>query len=176
MHFIIRPAELKDQDDYLDLLFESYGQTYSTLISADFQAKQQARRAEYESSYRENISNPNTKVLLAYGADSAKPVALGVSTPGPASWEFEVLAPEDRSKSMVLDKLYLLNEAKGSGLADQLLNELIPAKGGASLWLIAGNERAEKFYARHGFEPDGFSFFNPSGSWGPSTTKRLIRK
>ena len=33
--------------------------------------------------------------------------------------------------------------------------ERLVGPGSASLWVLRGNERATRFYARHGFQPDG---------------------
>lgn len=53
-----------------------------------------------------------------------------------------------------LSKLYLLDAAKGTGLADRLLHRTIGNES-AYLWVLDGNERAQAFYRRHGFELDG---------------------
>ena len=42
----------------------------------------------------------------------------------------------------------------GTGLADRLLTVAI-ASGPAFLWVFADNPRAQRFYARHRFVPDG---------------------
>ncbi len=53
-----------------------------------------------------------------------------------------------------LSKLYLLDGAKSTGLAARLLHRTVGA-GAAYLWVLDGNERAQAFYRKHGFEFDG---------------------
>ncbi len=53
-----------------------------------------------------------------------------------------------------LSKLYLLDRAKGTGLATRLLDRTV-GRGPAYLWVLDGNERAQAFYRKHGFEFDG---------------------
>lgn len=53
-----------------------------------------------------------------------------------------------------LHLLYLLDVAKGSGIADRLL-EIAIGDAPAHLWVLEGNERAVAFYQRHGFVLDG---------------------
>jgi len=65
-------------------------------------------------------------------------------------------ASDDREAPTPLElvQLYLLDVAKGSGLADALLGTAI-GDAPAFLWTLSGNERAIAFYRRHGFELDG---------------------
>ena len=53
-----------------------------------------------------------------------------------------------------LHLLYLLDVAKGSGIADRLL-EITIGDAPAHLWVLEGNDRAIAFYQRHGFVLDG---------------------
>ena len=53
-----------------------------------------------------------------------------------------------------LNLLYLLDVAKGSGIADRLL-EIAIGDAPAHLWVLDGNDRAITFYQRHGFVTDG---------------------
>ncbi len=64
--------------------------------------------------------------------------------------------PADGPTSLLLDFLYVLDEAKGTGLASALLNYAI-GDCPAHLWVIETNDRARAFYARHGFVADGTS-------------------
>lgn len=62
----------------------------------------------------------------------------------------------DAPQSLELAVMYLRRVAQGSGIADRLL-EVTVGDAPAYLWVLAGNERAIRFYARHGFELDGAS-------------------
>ncbi|GAA4835049.1 GNAT family N-acetyltransferase [Garicola koreensis] len=50
--------------------------------------------------------------------------------------------------------IYLLAEHYGSGAADALLTDLL-GEASASLWVLKSNQRAQAFYRKHGFAPDG---------------------
>jgi ribosomal protein S18 acetylase RimI-like enzyme len=56
--------------------------------------------------------------------------------------------------SVCLDRLYLTHAAKGSGLADALMQRFFTWGGGKDLYLSVyePNKRAQAFYRRHGFE------------------------
>lgn len=60
----------------------------------------------------------------------------------------------DAPASLELAMLYLLDVAKGSGIADRLLDMTI-GDAPAYLWVIEDNERAIAFYEKHGFVRDG---------------------
>lgn len=53
-----------------------------------------------------------------------------------------------------LSMIYLLDRAKGSGIADRLL-EMAIGDAPAFLWVLEDNPRAQAFYRRHGFVADG---------------------
>ena len=60
----------------------------------------------------------------------------------------------DAPTPLELTMIYLLDVAKGSGIADRLL-EMTIGDAPAYLWVMEGNDRAVAFYRRHGFELDG---------------------
>lgn len=61
------------------------------------------------------------------------------------------IAPRDG----VLWSIYVRTSEYGSGLADQLLEAVLPERAPAELWVFEANDRARRFYSRHGFKPDG---------------------
>jgi len=61
---------------------------------------------------------------------------------------------EDRPGEFELYAIYLLAAAHGSGAGQALLDAAIGNQA-ASLWMMAGNKRAERFYLKNGFVPDG---------------------
>ncbi|MBG6183465.1 GNAT superfamily N-acetyltransferase [Arthrobacter sp. CAN_A214] len=80
---------------------------------------------------------------LAFDADGV-PVAIATSGPG---------RDADRP-DFELHHIYTLNRTHGSGLGQRLITTAIGEKP-AYLWILEGNPRAERFYARNGFIPDG---------------------
>ncbi|WP_150463216.1 GNAT family N-acetyltransferase [Nesterenkonia ebinurensis] len=61
---------------------------------------------------------------------------------------------QDTETSLQLYLIYLLAEHHGCGAASRLLTELLGEQP-ASLWVFKDNPRAQGFYRKHGFEPDG---------------------
>lgn len=57
-------------------------------------------------------------------------------------------------REIELSSLYLLGVHHGSGLGQQLF-DIALGKREASLWVLDDNPRAQAFYARNGFTPDG---------------------
>ncbi|MFC7623749.1 GNAT family N-acetyltransferase [Microlunatus sp. GCM10028923] len=60
----------------------------------------------------------------------------------------------DLSPGLELFMIYVRAAHWGTGVGHRLLEATIGDRP-ASLWVLAGNERAVTFYLRHGFRPDG---------------------
>jgi len=68
--------------------------------------------------------------------------------------------PVDEPGALELHRLYLAESAKGAGAADALMEDCIAwakGRGAPALYLSVweNNERAQRFYKRHGFEHRG---------------------
>ncbi len=61
---------------------------------------------------------------------------------------------DDAPTPLELVTIYLREAAQGSGVVDALLAMTI-GDAPAYLWVLTGNVRAQSFYRRHGFAPDG---------------------
>lgn len=94
-------------------------------------------------------------------------VAVAEAGPGPVAWEIDWGFPPP-STSCELHRLYALPRAHGSGVGQSLLDVAI-GDGPAYLWIVAGNARAEAFYRRNRFVPDGVI-----GSGGPAWFGRTM--
>ncbi|QIK85061.1 GNAT family N-acetyltransferase [Sanguibacter sp. HDW7] len=79
---------------------------------------------------------------------------------------------DDAPRDVELGMLYLLDEAKGSGLADLLVEAALGDRP-AFLWTADLNHRALAFYARHGFRRDGAS--KRIERWDDILDVRLVR-
>lgn len=76
----------------------------------------------------------------------------------------DVLAAVTTRPTIELSKFYVSPAAHGQGLASQLMQATFAAaedRGAASIWLGVNeqNERAQRFYAKHGFEQVGTKRF-----------------
>jgi GNAT superfamily N-acetyltransferase len=77
---------------------------------------------------------------------------VGFAAPGTAR-------DEDAPTQLELYAIYARQAWWGTGLAGRLLDVAI-GKQAASLWVFEGNARAQAFYAKHGFAPDGARLFD----------------
>ncbi|MFW6773739.1 N-acetyltransferase family protein [Nocardioides sp. CPCC 205120] len=93
-------------------------------------------------------------VHLAVRRDAAAEELLGFAVAGPAR---DPDAPTERE----LGAIYVRRAAWGTGVADALLTAALGDEP-ACLWVLADNPRAHRFYARHGFVPDGTSTHDES--------------
>lgn len=80
----------------------------------------------------------------------------------------------DAPASLILETLYVLAVAKGSGIAAALMHRAIGDEVPAYLWVIEGNERAIEFYERHGFTLDGLAKDIEPG-WPGGRQVRMVR-
>jgi len=73
--------------------------------------------------------------------------------------------------------MYLVPGAWGRGVARELMRTVllqVPASATMTLWVLDGNERAQHFYRRHGFHPDGVERIDEFGGT-PLTELRYRR-
>ena len=73
---------------------------------------------------------------------------VGIALAGPAT-------EADVAWDTQLYVLYLLGAFHGSGAGRGLMEAVLPAGTSAGLWVADPNPRAQAFYAKQGFEPDG---------------------
>jgi GNAT superfamily N-acetyltransferase len=87
---------------------------------------------------------------IAVNPDPVAPVAdqvIGFSAPGPGK-------DDDAPTPLELYAIYARQAWWGTGLGHRLLDVAI-GREAASLWVLEANHRAQAFYRRHGFAPDG---------------------
>lgn len=99
---------------------------------------------------------------------------LGIACSGsePDWWEAD-FDPPPAGLECVLDRLYVLPHAHGSGVGQALFDAAVDGRS-AYLWILVGNLRAEQFYRRNGFLPDG-STGRAGGSWHDRPMFRMVR-
>ena len=170
---------------------EIIGEEFSTTIRAEAASVADEDRAYLRRSDAQAViawSNPqfeetNDFGCCGVGADPdlwTWPVGIALTIDaGPLeAWEREIGAVpipgavEAGARQLV--NLYVLPEAQGEGLGAELLREVLPEDSPAFLWLINGNDGAERFYRRHGFRGLGEDF-PTQGTWASSTTGRMVR-
>lgn len=102
------------------------------------------------------LASDRHHLFLARQDDDVVGYAMAVMPPADPS----IAALLRHQDSLELSKIYVLESAHGSGVANALMNalvELAVSQGLPSVWLGVNqaNNRANRFYARHGFEVVG---------------------
>ena len=147
----ITPLRADDAVVIARLQDELWRATYSDLLplwvldardGVDNVARWRERATLHEESGR---SSEGALTLVAHDEDG---VAIGWASTGPPR-------DEDPPTDTELWSLYLASEHHGNGVAEQLVEAVLPSPSPAYLWVLAGNVRAMAFYRKVGFVPDG---------------------
>ena len=107
------------------------------------------------------LADPKSAVWLAEDGGEA----VGYMVAGPADLARDDLEPSDG----MLHRLYVVRPAQGQGLAARMMDKALAwltQTYSARPWLVVFSEnvRAQRFYARYGFEVCG-EYDYPVGSW-----------
>lgn len=144
--YTIRRATPSDLDAAARLRAVSWQQSFADFLPAS------TLEGFVESPWTRFVAD-EWRALLAAGtgevwvAEDADGVLVGVA-------QAEADDAPDAPAPVKLSKLYLLDRAKGTGLAVRLMQRTI-GDGPAYLWVLDGNDRGRRFYERHGFVADG---------------------
>ena len=116
---------------------------------------------------RPNSPEPQAVTRVAWRDDEV----LGFAAAGPAR-QNPTSGPPVRERE--LWSIYVRASEYGSGLADRLLDAVLPQLAPAELWVFEANDRARRFYERHGFSRDGACHvFGPE--FGCQAEIRMVR-
>jgi GNAT superfamily N-acetyltransferase len=144
----IRPAAPADGERLGRMHYASWREAYASFLPPGFWG---------EAAERRRISNwvaalespaPGSATWIAVRDEEI----LGFVTAGPARDNPTAGAPV---RERELWAIYIRASEYGTGLADRLLELALPGEAPAELWAFEANGRALRFYARHGFTPDG---------------------
>ena len=171
MAIIIRPAAPADAAELHELAARTFGlATPAATRQADIDAYvaahlTQARFAEY-------LADPARIVLIAAQDGTAVGYAMLVDGPikDPELAAVVAAAAGAATTAVELSKFYVAPAHHGSGVAATLMAatlEAAAATGARLCWLGVhqGNERAARFYAKHGFEIIGTKRFLVGEDW-----------
>lgn len=168
---ILRPPVPTDAPHWFDFLVEQQAIAYAGIVPEDFTERQQAMREDFLAELGAKFEAPGSAKRVV-AEEAGRIVGVAAIVDAPADWEIGagfVPAPANRE----LARLYVAPEQHGSGLADQMLSEIDSGED-LYLWLIDGNERARRFYRRHGFV-DCDESFEAGESWGWVGMHRMLR-
>ncbi|BCW38821.1 N-acetyltransferase [Arthrobacter sp. StoSoilB3] len=143
MDFTLRPATVDDARAMAVMHLQSWRESYGRLLPDEFFAKQEAGLPQRIDKYEESIAAGHAR-MLAFGPDGDL-VGLGAAGQG---------NDEDRPCDTELFMLYTLERIHGRGVGQALVDALI-GDAPAYLWVLDDNPRAQAFYRRNGFVPDG---------------------
>lgn len=147
--------------------YTSWRDAYASFLPPEFFGEATERR--WISSWITTLQTPRPGSTTWMGLRDDE--ILGFATVGPARENPTAGAPvRDRE----LWSIYVRASEYGSGLADQLLEAVLPERAPAELWVFEANDRARRFYSRHDFKPDGARHvFGPE--LGRQAEIRLVR-
>lgn len=167
---VVRAATVDDAGPWARFVAVERARTYAGVMPPSFADQLLADVSISADQLTPQLADGDLRVVLA----EADGVIVGAAEAGPAPAEWEVrLGLTPPPADVELHLLYVHPDHHGTGLADRLLAAALNP-GPAYLWLIAGNVRAERFYARRGFTslPERV----PAGdSWGNVTMHRMVR-
>jgi GNAT superfamily N-acetyltransferase len=141
---VVRPAVAADAPGMAAVQVQSWQETYRGLVAdriLDRPDFVEQRERFWKSPFGITASEGRAAVAVR------NELIIGIASSGPprdadATWPTELYV------------LYLLADAHGSGAGARLLESVVTTPG-ASLWVADPNPRAQAFYRRHGFRPDG---------------------
>jgi len=139
---------------------EAWRETYAHLLPAEVLAGLSI--AQRAARWVEHIVALSPIVWVATGDDEI----VGWATSSVAH------AP-DEPRDLELEGIYIRASHYGAGVGQRLLDAAIGASP-AFLWVAVDNPRAQAFYRRNGFSPDGVTATHPLGGT-PVAVERLVR-
>ena len=154
---VIRPAQVSDAAGIADVHVRSWQEAYTGIVPDEYLAGLDP--AQRTPVWAENLRRGPDDHVLTWVAESGGRI-VGFATLGPGRDE------DVRRGDREIYSIYLDPEQWGRGVARELMRTVV-AEAGAStrimLWVLAENERAQHFYRRNGFAPDGVEKLAPVG-------------
>ncbi|MFJ4210036.1 GNAT family N-acetyltransferase [Paenarthrobacter sp. NPDC089675] len=163
MDFSIRAATVEDAREMAIMHVQAWRESYGHLLPPEFFAKQESALPDRVERYRTSIAEGH-KRILAHDPDGK---LVGIAAAGEGR-------DEDSPCELELFMLYTLRHVHGRGVGQALVDELL-GDGPAYLWVLDDNPRAQAFYRRNGFVPDGKrQLCDPS--WYSLPEHRMVRR
>jgi ribosomal protein S18 acetylase RimI-like enzyme len=145
-NLVTRPAQVADIPGLARLHVESWRETFRGLFSdavLDDPDAVERRERFWTAALTDERYSKNTAATATL---DGKVVGLAMS--GPA-------LDEDATWESQLYVLYTYASVHGRGAGSALLNAVNDPGAAAGLWVVDPSPRAQAFYRKHGFEPDG---------------------
>ncbi|MBL0887999.1 GNAT family N-acetyltransferase [Myceligenerans indicum] len=161
----IRPARAEDADDIARVDIASWRGAYSEILPGSYLSSLDAE--ERATLWRDAVATESTRILVAETDEGT----VGFTSVGPSRDE------DADDGDLEIYAIYLHPEAWGSGVARELMRQVlgsVPRGASVTLWILEENKRAQHFYRRHGFAPDGTERIDEIGG-RPMTQVRYRR-
>ncbi|SJM60036.1 GNAT family N-acetyltransferase [Agrococcus casei] len=168
---VIREPAATDAERWDEFIVAEQAAVYRGVVPDDFAERQRAQRDR--AARTAAFAHPSTTVRLIAEIDGEL-VGAVEACDAPAAWERSLGLADDAPADRELGRLYVSERARGTGLAAKLMDAALGADD-AYLWIIDGNERAKRFYARRGFVDYGESVA-AGPSWGGVSMRRMVRR
>lgn len=140
----VRPAQLTDVPAMAQLHVDAWGETYRGLIGDDILDDPNFVSAR-ERQWMTALTDPRFSTHRVAVAEQGQMI-IGIAMSGPIAEE---------AGPLHLYVLYVLAQWHGTGVGTDLLEAVLARDEAATLWVAEPNPRAQVFYRKHGFEPDG---------------------
>lgn len=147
----IRRATPDDGEALARLHIDCWDDAYTGLMPQRILDERRGKLDERAAKWREILMTSPVPTLLAVTVDGL----VGFATAGPGR-------DHDMDLQLELWALYVRKERWGSGVGHALLREAVGDEP-AYVWVLAGNDRAIRFYERQGFRRDGIEDEHPEG-------------
>lgn len=153
----IRAARVDDAAGIADVHVRSWQEAYTGIVPDEYLAGLDP--TQRTPVWTENLRRGPDDHVYTWVAEAGDRI-LGFATLGPGRDE------DVRRGDREIYSIYLEPEQWGQGVARELMRTVVAEAGPTTrilLWVLAENERAQHFYRRHGFAPDGVEKLAPVG-------------
>lgn len=146
MTIVVRPPVIDDIEGMAQVHVDSWRETYHDLLPHEilYAPDFLERRRQMWTSLFANDNEGKYRVAVA----ELDGQIVGIAMVGPSD-------DKDRQGQPHLFVLYTYQSIHGSGAGSDLLDAVLAPGESASLWVADPNPRAQAFYSKHGFTPDG---------------------
>jgi GNAT superfamily N-acetyltransferase len=163
--FLVRRATSDDVPATLDMKLAAWRETYATQRPASFFVAEAARRKQQVDWWARGLA-AGAELWIAEDPSGR---IVGCAGAGPVQDD-----DGDAGVPYELQMLYVLEQVYGTGLGLRLLDAAIGSNP-ALLWVLEDSPRAQAFYRKHGFAPDGRR--EPlTGLWDGLHEIRMVRR
>lgn len=140
----VRPATLADVSAMAQVHVDGWAETYRGLL-ADHILDDPDFVPSREHQWTTALTDPRFTSHRTAVAEEGDRI-IGLAMAGPTA---------DQQEPLHLYVLYVLARWHGSGAGTGLLDAVLARDEPATLWVASPNPRAQAFYRKHGFQPDG---------------------